>query len=87
MDSINNRKIFIPDFTSRLALQYHVPLNVRHNISKQYFDPANTISQSVYSLGNASIGIYGAETFPIKLISPMPMILAPPISEIPEHFA
>jgi len=69
-DLAGKRQIFTPDFTSMLALQYGytfagkavLRLVIRGEwieLGKQYFDLANSIEQSPYSLFNARIGISG----------------------------
>ncbi len=71
-----NHQIFTPDFTSMLAVQYNLPLNQKQTtkifirgewfiIGKEYFDLANTITQSSYQLLNARVGI----SFPHVTIS------------------
>ena len=67
-DLKGNRQIFTPDFTSMLAAQYSLPLCKKHElnfilrgewkyIGTQYFDLANTLKQSSYSLLNTRAGI------------------------------
>jgi iron complex outermembrane receptor protein len=62
------RQIFTPDITSMLALQYSYPFAHKQQLKlvirgewmylgKQYFDLANTIEQSPYSLFNTRFGI------------------------------
>ena len=68
VDLEGNRQVFTPNVTSMLALQYTLALNKAGAINfiargewmylgRQYFDLANTIRQSSYSLLNTSIGI------------------------------
>ncbi|MBS1974743.1 MAG: TonB-dependent receptor, partial [Bacteroidetes bacterium] len=63
-----NKQIFTPDITSMFAVQYSLPVNEQQSvkiilrgewfyIGKEYFDLANTISQSSYHLLNSRIGI------------------------------
>jgi iron complex outermembrane receptor protein len=60
-------QIFTPDITSMLAMQYRYPLGKKQAVSlvfrgewkylgRQYFDLANAISQSPYSLFNVRFG-------------------------------
>ncbi|MEP6594628.1 MAG: TonB-dependent receptor [Ginsengibacter sp.] len=67
-DLKGKRQIFTPDFTSMLAAQYSFPLCKKHDIDlvlrgewkylgTQYFDLANALRQSPYSLLNTRIGI------------------------------
>lgn len=62
------RQIFTPDITSMLALQYSYTINAKQQLKliargewlylgTQYFDLANTIRQSPYSMLNTRIGI------------------------------
>ena len=60
------RQVFTPDFTSMLAAQYRWSVSKKvslifrgewFSLGQQYFDLANTISQSSYSLFNARMGI------------------------------
>lgn len=68
VDLEGKHQIFTPDLTSMLAAQYSCPIASRQQIKlvvrgewfyigKEYFDLANSISQSSYSLFNARIGI------------------------------
>ncbi len=68
VDLAGKHQIFTPDITSMLALQYGIALNSVKNLrlvlrgewqylGEQYFDLANTIHQSPYSLLNARFGI------------------------------
>jgi len=68
VDLAGNKQIFTPDVTSMLAVQYSLPLNASQSIKavirgewfyigKEYFDLANTISQSSYQLLNTRLGI------------------------------
>ncbi len=63
-----NRQVFTPDITSMLALQYSHGLGGSSNaklvargewryLGDQYFDLANNIKQTAYSLLNARIGV------------------------------
>jgi iron complex outermembrane recepter protein len=67
-DLSGKRQIFTPDVTSMLALQYSIPLEKKSSLQlvirgewmylgNQYFDLANSIQQSPYSLLNTRIGI------------------------------
>jgi len=67
-DFSGNRQIFTPDVTSLLALQYNVSLMSSNKLQliirgewmylgKQYFDLANSITQSPYNLLNARLGL------------------------------
>jgi iron complex outermembrane receptor protein len=65
-DLAGKRQIFTPDVTSMLALQYSYPVGDKLKLvvrgewmylGKQYFDLANTIEQSPYSLFNTRFGI------------------------------
>jgi len=67
-DLKGNRQIFTPDFTSMLAAQYSVALCKKQDINfilrgewkylgTQYFDLANTLKQSPFSLVNTRVGI------------------------------
>ena len=67
-DLSGNRQIFTPDITSMLALQYNVTLSASHGLQfivrgewfylgKQYFDLANSITQSPYNLWNTRLGL------------------------------
>lgn len=67
-DLNGNRQIFAPDITSMLAAQYSLNLNASQNLNliarmewqylgDQYFDLANSIKQSGYSLLNARVGL------------------------------
>jgi TonB dependent receptor. len=62
------RQIFTPDITSMLALQYGVGIGAKKTnkffvrgewkyLGKQYFDLANTIVQSPYSIFNGQLGL------------------------------
>ncbi|WP_221391064.1 TonB-dependent receptor [Dyadobacter sp. NIV53] len=64
----NNRQVFTPDVTSMLALQYGYDLGGSQKwrliargewryLGKQYFDLANQLEQSAYSLFNVRAGI------------------------------
>jgi iron complex outermembrane receptor protein len=68
VDFSGNRQIFTPDITSLLALQYTVSLISSNKLQliirgewtylgKQYFDLANSITQSPYNLLNTRIGL------------------------------
>ena len=68
VDLKGNKQIFTPDITSMLALQYRLGLNKSESVKliirgewiylgKQYFDLANSISQSSYSLFNTRLGV------------------------------
>jgi iron complex outermembrane receptor protein len=68
VDLAGNRQIFTPDVTSMLALQYSISIKKTSSVKivaraewmylgKEYFDLANTISQSPYHLLNSRIGI------------------------------
>jgi iron complex outermembrane recepter protein len=79
-DEVNlkdKRQIYTPKTTSALAVQYgygigskqHLKLVIRGewmNLGSQYFDLANTIKQSSYSLFNARFGI-AAKNFEVML--------------------
>ncbi|HEY5367720.1 MAG TPA: TonB-dependent receptor [Hanamia sp.] len=63
-----NRQIFTPDVTSMLAAQYSISVGSKKNVQlfvrgewrylgKQYFDLANSIDQSAYSLINTRFGV------------------------------
>ena len=67
-DLAGKRQIFTPDVTSMLALQYSYPIGSRQEfklvvrgewmyLGTQYFDLANTIEQSPYSLFNTRFGV------------------------------
>jgi iron complex outermembrane receptor protein len=67
-DLSGNRQIFTPDITSLLALQYNISLIPSKQLQviirgewiylgTQYFDLANTIRQSPYSLLNTRLGL------------------------------
>ena len=68
VDLAGNKQIFTPDMTSMLALQYSYDLGTKQRLQivvrgewmyfgKQYFDLANNISQSPYSLLNTRFGL------------------------------
>jgi iron complex outermembrane receptor protein len=68
VDLSGKRQIFTPDITSLLAAQYSYEIAPKHSlklivrgewilVGKQYFDLANTIAQSSYSLINTRCGI------------------------------
>ena len=68
VDLAGKRQIFTPDVTSMLALQYSYTLSAKNKIrlvgrgewfyfGKRYFDFANTIEQSSYSLVNIKAGV------------------------------
>ena len=68
VDLNGKKQIFTPAYTNALGVQYNYPINkikpaflyVRVEwmaLGKQYFDFANTISQSAYSLFNAKAGV------------------------------
>lgn len=68
VDLAGKRQIFTPDVTSMLAVQYSYPIGNRQQLKlvlrgewiylgKQYFDLANTIEQSPYSLFNTRFGV------------------------------
>ncbi len=68
VDLNGNKQIFTPDVTSLLAAQYSYDLNPKQSLKligrvewkylgKEYFDLANTIKQSPYSLVNIRLGI------------------------------
>ncbi len=68
VDLAGKHQIFTPDVTSVLALQYSYTLNAKNKIrlvsrgewfyfGKRYFDFANTIEQSSYSLINIKAGV------------------------------
>lgn len=70
-----NRQIFTPEVTSMLALQYGFDLGTKHDlkillrgewmyIGTEYFDLANNIKQSPYSILNTRFGLSG-RTFEI----------------------
>jgi iron complex outermembrane receptor protein len=65
-----NKQIFTPEVTSMLALQYGFDLGTKHDlklivrgewmyIGTEYFDLANNIKQSPYSLLNTRVGLSG----------------------------
>lgn len=65
-----NRQIFTPETTAMLAVQYNLPLNNQGtmdlvaraewmHLGEQYFDLANNIKQSPYSLVNVRAGLAG----------------------------
>jgi iron complex outermembrane receptor protein len=67
-DLSGNRQIFTPDITSLLALQYSISLISSNKLQliirgewtylgKQYFDLANSITQSPYNLLNTRLGL------------------------------
>jgi len=67
-DLSGNRQIFTPDITSMLALQYNISLIESNKLQliirgewtylgKQYFDLANSITQSPYNLLNTKLGL------------------------------
>ena len=67
-DLSGNRQIFTPDITSMLALQYNISLIESNKLQliirgewtylgKQYFDLANSITQSPYNLLNTRLGL------------------------------
>jgi iron complex outermembrane receptor protein len=67
-DLSGNRQIFTPDITSMLALQYNISLIESNKLEliirgewtylgKQYFDLANSITQSPYNLLNTKLGL------------------------------
>jgi iron complex outermembrane receptor protein len=67
-DLSGNRQVFTPDITSLLALQYSISLMPSNKLQlivrgewtylgKQYFDLANTITQSPYNLLNTRLGL------------------------------
>jgi iron complex outermembrane receptor protein len=67
-DLSGKRQIFTPEFTSMLAAQYSLALSKKHDVDlvlrgewkslgTQYFDLANSIKQSPYSLLNTRFGI------------------------------
>jgi iron complex outermembrane receptor protein len=67
-DLSGNRQIFTPDITSLLALQYTISLISSNKLQliirgewtylgKQYFDLANSITQSPYNLLNTRLGL------------------------------
>jgi iron complex outermembrane receptor protein len=67
-DLAGKKQIFTPDMTSLLAIQYAYTINEKHRIrllargewyylGKEYFDLANTISQSAHGILNSRIGI------------------------------
>lgn len=67
-DFSGNHQIFTPDVTSMLALQYTVPLMSSNKLQlivrgewlylgRQYFDLANSITQSPYNLLNTRLGL------------------------------
>lgn len=67
-----NKQIFTPEVTSMLALQYGFDLGTKHDlkilargewmyIGTEYFDLANNIKQSPYSLLNARFGLAGRD--------------------------
>ncbi|HVM86731.1 MAG TPA: TonB-dependent receptor [Puia sp.] len=68
VDLKGNKQIFTPDVTSMLSVQYSFPLNKPQSVKivlrgewlymgKEYFDLANTISQSSYHLFNLRVGV------------------------------
>ena len=68
VDLAGKKQIFTPDVTSMLALQYSYDLGSKQNLQlvvrgewmylgKQYFDLANNIAQSPYSLLNTRFGL------------------------------
>lgn len=68
VDLAGKKQLFTPDITSMLALQYGYETGGKQNLrpvarlewmylGKQYFDLANTISQSPYHLLNARLGV------------------------------
>ncbi len=68
VDLNGKKQIFTPDVTSMLAAQYAYTINKKHQLSfvvrgewsyigNTYFDLANTIKQSAYSLFNTRVGI------------------------------
>ena len=68
VDLNSKKQIFTPDVTSLLAAQYAYTINKKqqlsfimrgewHYLGDTYFDLANTIKQSAYSLFNARVGI------------------------------
>jgi iron complex outermembrane receptor protein len=77
VDLAGKRQLFTPDITSMLALQYSYNVGTKQNLrpvirgewmylGKQYFDLANTISQSPYHLLNARVGV-AAKNFEVML--------------------
>jgi iron complex outermembrane receptor protein len=67
-DLSGNRQVFTPDITSLLALQYSISLMPSNKLQlivrgewtylgKQYFDLANSITQSPYNLLNTRLGL------------------------------
>ena len=67
-DLSGNRQIFTPDITSMLAVQYNISLIESNKLQliirgewtylgKQYFDLANSITQSPYNLLNTKLGL------------------------------
>jgi len=76
-DFDGNRQVFTPDYTSSLAAQYSYDLKGKQGLKlvvrgewmalgKHYFDLANTISQSSYSLLNTRFGL-SARNFDVML--------------------
>ena len=68
VDLVGKKQLFTPDFTSMLALQYSYGIGTKQNLrlvirgewmylGKQYFDLANTISQSPFHLLNTRFGV------------------------------
>jgi len=76
-DFDGNRQVFTPNYTSSLAAQYSYDLKGKQGLKlvlrgewmalgKHYFDLANTISQSPYSLFNTRFGL-SARNFDVML--------------------
>ena len=104
VDLHGNHQVFTPDMTSMLAAQYsyapgkQIKLVARGEwryLGSTWFDLANTIKQSPYSLLNASLGIR-RKNFSItcwegisltKSILPTPTTSAPPTWATRRHMA